>query len=172
MDPIPDVIVSSTPALAIGAHTISSGDPMERGETDRSASAPLSTAAYALAIVAFALHIGFSGRFGYFRDELYYAACGQHLAWGYVDHAPLAPLLARVSRAFLGDSLPALRFLPALAAAAKVVLGGWLARELNGEEYEQFLPPVFVFRAAIYLTFDSFFSMNAFEPAFWMLCAA
>jgi len=77
-------IVSSTPALAIGAHTISSGDPMERGETDRSPSAPLSTAAYALAIVAFALHVGFSGRFGYFRDELYYAACGQHLAWGYV----------------------------------------------------------------------------------------
>ena len=127
MDPIRDEIVSSTPALAIGAHTISPGDPMERGETHRAASAPLSTAVYALAIVAVALHVGFSGRFGYFRDELYYAACGQHLAWGYVDNAPLAPFLARLSRAFLGDSLPALRFLPALAAAAKVFLGGWMA---------------------------------------------
>ena len=172
MDPIPDVIVSSTPALAIGAHTISSGDPMERGETDRSASAPLSTAAYALAIVAFALHIGFSGRFGYFRDELYYAACGQHLAWGYVDHAPLAPLLARVSRAFLGDSLLALRFLPALAAAAKVILSGWMARELSGGKYAHFLAAFCVLLAPIYLTFDSFFSMNAFEPVFWMTCAA
>jgi hypothetical protein len=174
MDPIPDVIVSSTPALAlaIGAHTISSGDPMERGETDRSASAPLSTAAYALAIVAFALHVGFSGRFGYFRDELYYAACGQHLAWGYVDHAPLAPLLARVSRAFLGDSLLALRFLPALAAAAKVILSGWMARELSGGKYAHFLAAFCVLLAPIYLTFDSFFSMNAFEPVFWMTCAA
>ena len=137
MDPIPEEIVSLTPALEIGAHAISSGDPMERGETERSASAPLSTAVYGLAIVAFALHVGFSGRFGYFRDELYYAACGQHLAWGYVDHAPLAPLLARVSRAFLGDSLLALRFLPALAAAAKVILGGWMARELSGGKYAQ-----------------------------------
>jgi hypothetical protein len=172
MDPIPDEIVSSTPALAIGAHTISSGDPMERGETDRSASAPLSTAAYALAIVAFALHVGFSGRFGYFRDELYYAACGQRLAWGYVDHAPLAPLLARVSRAFLGDSLLALRFLPALAAAAKVILSGWMARELSGGKYAHFLAAFCVLLAPIYLTFDSFFSMNAFEPVFWMTCAA
>ena len=172
MDPIPDEIVSSTPALAIGAHTISSGDPMERGETDRSALAPLSTAAYALAIVAFALHVGFSGRFGYFRDELYYAACGQHLAWGYVDHAPLAPLLARVSRAFLGDSLLALRFLPALAAAAKVILSGWMARELSGGKYAHFLAAFCVLLAPIYLTFDSFFSMNAFEPVFWMTCAA
>jgi len=172
MDPIPDEIVSSTPALAIGAHTISSGDPMERGETDRSALAPLSTAAYALAIVAFALHVGFSGRFGYFRDELYYAACGQHLAWGYVDHAPLAPLLARVSRAFLGDSLLALRFLPALAAAAKVILSGWMARELSGGKYAHFLAAFCVLLAPVYLTFDSFFSMNAFEPVFWMTCAA
>jgi hypothetical protein len=145
---------------------------MERGETDRSASAPLSTAAYALAIVAFALHVGFSGRFGYFRDELYYAACGQHLAWGYVDHAPLAPLLARVSRAFLGDSLLALRFLPALAAAAKVILSGWMARELSGGKYAHFLAAFCVLLAPIYLTFDSFFSMNAFEPVFWMTCAA
>jgi Dolichyl-phosphate-mannose-protein mannosyltransferase len=172
MDPIPDEIVTSTPALAIGAHTISSGDPMERGETNRASSAPLSAAVYALAIAAVALHVGFSGRFGYFRDELYYAACGQHLAWGYVDHAPLAPLLARLSRAFLGDSLSALRFSPALAASAKVILGGWMARELNGGKYAQFLAAFCVLLAPIYLTFDSFFSMNAFEPVFWMTCAA
>jgi hypothetical protein len=172
MDPMPDETVSSTSALSVGAYTVSSGDPMERGEAARVASVPLSAEVYALAIAAVALHVGFSGRYGYFRDELYYAACGQHLAWGYVDHAPLAPFLARLSRAFLGDSLPALRFLPALAAAAKVFLGGWLARELNGEKYAQFLAAFCVLLAPIYLTFDSFFSMNAFEPVFWMLCAA
>ncbi|MGH9710570.1 MAG: ArnT family glycosyltransferase, partial [Candidatus Acidiferrales bacterium] len=50
---------------------------------------PLATCVYALAIFATLFHFAFSGRYGYFRDELYYAACGQHLAWGYVDHAPL-----------------------------------------------------------------------------------
>lgn len=134
--------------------------------------APLNAAVYALAIAAVALHIAFSGRYGYFRDELYYAACGQHPAWGYIDHAPLAPWLARLSRAFLGDSLAALRFLPALAAGAQVILAGWMARELNGWKYAQFLAAFCVLLAPIYLTFDSFFSMNAFEPLFWMACAA
>jgi hypothetical protein len=151
-----------------------SGDPMERGEVARAAAAllPVSRAVYALAIAAIALHLAFSDRYGYFRDELYYAACGQRLAWGYVDHAPLAPFLARLSRALLGDSLSALRLLPALAAAAKVLLGGWLARELGGGKYAQFLAAFCVLLAPIYLTFDNFFSMNAFEPVFWMACAA
>jgi Dolichyl-phosphate-mannose-protein mannosyltransferase len=150
------------------------GDPMERGEGVPPAgpSEPLNPAVYAIAVAAIALHMAFSGRYGYFRDELYYAACGQRLAWGYVDHAPLAPFLARLSRALLGDSLSALRFLPALAASAKIFLGGWLARELGGGKYAQFLAAFCVLLAPIYLTFDSFFSMNAFEPVFWMACAA
>jgi hypothetical protein len=149
-------------------------DPMERGETAGAAAAslPLSRAVYALAITAIAIHVAFSGRYGYFRDELYYAACGQHLAWGYIDHAPLSPFLARLSRALLGDSLSALRFLPALAASAKVLLAGWLARELGGGKYAQFLAAFCVLLAPIYLAFDNFFSMNAFEPVFWMACAA
>src|SRR5258708_9019195 len=149
-------------------------DPMERGEAARAAAAslPLSRTVYALAIAAVALHVAFSGRFGFFRDELYYAACGQRLAWGYVDHTPLAPFLARLSHALLGDSLSALRLLPALAASAKVLLGGWLARELGGGKYAQFLAAFCVLLAPIYLTFDNFFSMNAFEPVFWMACAA
>src|ERR1700756_107378 len=99
-----------------------SADLMERGEVARTVadSLPLSRAGYALAIAAIALHVAVSGRYGSFRDELYYAACGQRLAWGYVDHAPLAPWLARLSRALLGDSLSALRLLPALAASAQV----------------------------------------------------
>jgi len=60
-----------------------SGDSMERGGEARAAAAslPVSRAVYALAIAAVALHMAFSGRYGYFRDELYYAACGQRLAW-------------------------------------------------------------------------------------------
>jgi Dolichyl-phosphate-mannose-protein mannosyltransferase len=170
---MPDEIVSTTAELASEAYVVSRADSKERGEAARAAvSVRLSSAVYALAVGAVALHVAFSGRFGFFRDELYYAACGQHLAWGYVDHAPLAPFLARLSRALLGDSLLALRFLPALAASAQVLLGGWLARELNGGKYAQFLAAFCVLLAPIYLTFDNFFSMNAFEPVFWMICAA
>lgn len=127
---------------------------------------------FALAATGTLFHFAFNGRYGYFRDELYYAACGEHLAWGYVDHAPFVALIARISRAVLGDSLFALRFFPALAAAAKVYLAGWMARELNGGRFAQLLAGLTALVAPIYLTFDSFLSMNSFEPVFWMACAA
>jgi len=133
---------------------------------------PFPTSVYYLAGAALLIHFACNSRFGYFRDELYYAACGQHFAWGYVDHAPLAPWLAQISRMLMGDSLFALHFLPALAAAAKVFLAAWIAREVGGGKFAQFLASLAVLCAPIYLTFDNFFSMNSFEPVFWMACAA
>src|SRR5258708_30595050 len=57
------------------------------------------------AIAACFVHFLWNGRYGYFRDELYYAACGQHLAWGYVDHGPLIRGLGRLSPRLFGASL-------------------------------------------------------------------
>src|SRR5438309_5913137 len=91
----------------------------------------------ALFVAAFTLllHMLTNGQYGYFRDELYFMACGDHLAWGYVDFAPLAAWLVHVNRAVLGDSLHALRFLPAVSAGAKIVLTGLIVRELGGGRF-------------------------------------
>jgi hypothetical protein len=134
--------------------------------------APLTKSVYLLAALAVLVHFLFNRQYGYFRDELYYAACGEHLAWGYVDHAPLVAVAASISRALFGDSLFALRLLSALSAAPKVWLAGWMAREVGGAKFAQFFSALLVFLAPIYLTFDNFLSMNAFEPVFWMACAA
>ena len=126
----------------------------------------------AFAAGAFFLHLLTANRYGYFRDELYYAACGQHLAWGYVDHAPLIAVVCWFARRLMGDSLYALRLFPALSAAAKVLLTAWMVRELGGRRFAQFLAAVVIFFCPIYLTMDSFLSMNSFEPLFWMGCVA
>src|SRR6266480_915460 len=81
--------------------------------------------------VALLVHLLTNGRYGYFRDELYYIACGRHLAFGYVDQPPLSILLLRLSQVLLGDSLFAIRLLPALAGAATIALTGVIARELG-----------------------------------------
>jgi len=133
---------------------------------------PLSRWVWILAAAGTVLHFLFNRQYGFFRDELYYAACGEHPAWGYVDHSPLAPLVSYITRAALGDSLFALRFFPALASAAKIVLGGWIAREVGGGKFAQGFAAFTVLCAPIYLTFDNFLSMNSFEPVFWMACAA
>jgi len=124
------------------------------------------------AVAACLVHLLWNGRYGYFRDELYYAACGQHLAWGYVDHAPLIALIARLSRWLFGDSLHALRFFPALSSGAKILIAGWIVRELGGRRYAQILAATAMLVCPIYLAMDNFLSMNAFEPVFWMLCVA
>lgn len=73
-----------------------------------------------------------STRYGYHRDELYFLAASDHLAWGYVDQPPLTIALARLAQVVFGDSLAGLRLLPALAVGAVVVLTGLTARELAG----------------------------------------
>ena len=62
------------------------------------------------------VHFLTNGGYGYFRDELYFLACGEHLDWGYVDHAPMVGAAAWFARRFMGDSLFALRLLPAWRA--------------------------------------------------------
>lgn len=125
----------------------------------------------ALAGTKLALQLAGAGHYGFFRDELYYMACGEHLAWGYVDQPPLIAGLAWLARHAFGHSLFSLRLLPAMAGAAVVLLTGLLARELGGGVFARLLAAVGVLLAPAYLAFDSFFSMNAFEPLWWLLCA-
>jgi hypothetical protein len=87
----------------------------------------------AIAIARFFFHLYFNNRYGYFRDEFDYMACGDHLAWGYVDQPPLIPFLIHLSRAVLGDSLRAIRFIPALATSLLVVQAALIARELGAK---------------------------------------
>src|SRR5215470_10971621 len=121
-----------------------------------------------LSFVVFFAHLLVSGRYGYFVDELYYLACSHHLAWGYVDQAPLIAVVTWFERVTLGDSLHALRFLPAVAAGLKVLLTGLIAKELGARRYAMALACVAVIVAPIYLGIDSLLTMNAFEPCFWM----
>lgn len=118
-----------------------------------------------------AVHLAANGSYGYFRDELYYLACGDHLDWGYVDHAPLIALVARLTRTLLGDSLHAIRLLPALATGLKILLTGLIARELGGGRFATFIACLCVLIAPVYLGIDTILTMNAFEPLFWMGCA-
>ncbi len=125
----------------------------------------------ALAVCRLLIQFAGINHYGYFRDELYYIACGEHLAWGYVDQPPLIALIAWLARHLFGTSLFATRLAPALAGSAIVYCTGRLARELGGGAFAEFLAALAILFAPAYLAFDSFLSMNAFEPLIWLLCA-
>ncbi len=117
------------------------------------------------------LHAFAAPNWGYFRDELYYIACAKHLAWGYVDQPPLSIALLALQRALLGDSLLALRTLPALAGAGTVLLTGMLVRALGGGRFAQAVACLCALLPPVYLVVDHFFSMNALDTFLWTLAA-
>ena len=123
-----------------------------------------------LAIAKFLFHLFTANRYGIFRDELYYLACGEHLDWGYVDQPPLIALIAWIARHSFGDSLVGLRLIPALAGAATVWLTGKVTRELGGAGFAQVLAALAVICVPIYLILHHWLTMNAFEPLLWIAC--
>jgi hypothetical protein len=122
-----------------------------------------------------ALALGFAaltlGGYGIFRDELYYLACADHLDWGYVDQPPMIALLAALARALFGDSLTGLRALPALAAAATVLLVGDTAHAFGGGRWARLFAQLLTATAPVYLALFTILSMNAFEVLIWAALA-
>jgi hypothetical protein len=123
-----------------------------------------------LATVTLTFHLVTTGGYGYFRDELYYLANGEHLAFGYVDHPPLIGVVARLIRSVFGTSLFALRLLPAVAGAASVWLTAATARELGGQRFAQTLAGLAAMLAPVLVALFSVFSMNAFDVLVWAAC--
>ena len=122
-------------------------------------------ALFGLTAIKLLIHVLTDGRYGYFRDELYYLACGRHLAWGYADHAPMIGWIARLAL-LMGGSLRQLRIFPAVAGALLISLTVLVAHKLGGRRFAQVLAGLCVLVTPIYLGIDSFLSMNAFEPLF------
>src|SRR5271168_5386330 len=124
-----------------------------------------------VALVRVILYFLAGPHYGYFRDELYYLACGEHPAWGYVDQPPLIGWVAWLLEHTIGTSLWALRLLPALAGTATIVFAGVIARELGGRRWAIFLASLAALMAPVSLALSHLFTMNAFDPLLWAVLA-
>ena len=124
-----------------------------------------------LALARVVLYLVAAPNYGYFRDEMYYLACGEHPAWGYMDQPPLIAWIAWLLQHTIGVSLYALRLLPMLADVAAIFLTALLARKLGGGRWAMFLAALAVLAAPINLGLSHLFTMNAFDPLLWTLIA-
>jgi hypothetical protein len=91
-----------------------------------------------------ALELAVAGRYGWHRDELYYAVAGLHLQGGYVEFPPVTALLAALAREVFGWSLVGLRAITILASAGTVLVGAFVARELGASRRSQTLAAVMI----------------------------
>ena len=105
--------------------------------------------------------------YGIFRDEFYYLACASRQDFGYVDQPPLSILILGISRVFLGDSLFAIRLLPAVAGALTVFITGMMVKKMGGRTLAITITSLAVIFAPIYLGMNTVFSMNSFDILLW-----
>ncbi len=133
--------------------------------------AGMNRAVAAIAALNFAFHMATAKLYGFFIDEIYFLACGQHLAWGYVDFPPLTAFQAWLTRHLFGDSAYSIRLFPSLAAAGIVLLAAAIARELGGGRAAQIVAALVAFLSPGFLAFCSYLCMNAIEPVIWSGCA-
>jgi 4-amino-4-deoxy-L-arabinose transferase-like glycosyltransferase len=117
----------------------------------------------AVALLLFA----FSARYGYHRDELYFIACGRHLAWGYPDQPPLVPALARLMTTIAPHSLMVLRLPSDLAVAGTVFLTGMIARELGAGRKAQVLAAVAMAASNVVIGSGHLLSTTTFGLTAW-----
>ncbi len=97
--------------------------------------------------------------YGFHRDELLYLGMGRHLRLWEMDFPPAIAVVAEVSRTLLGDSLTAIRFLPAVFGSAVLVLAALIARELGGGRVAQGLAGFCVLTSPLFLR-----SANLLQP--------
>lgn len=136
----------------------------------RSGSIPI---AGVMALVSLGIHllVNALGGYGYFRDELYYIACSRHLSAGYVDQPPLSIFVLALTRLLLGDSVFAIRLIPAITSALSVAVLCLLVRRLGGGRTASVLASLSFIASGQLLTFHTYYSMNSLDILFWLLAA-
>lgn len=123
------------------------------------------------ALLKILLHLPWLQRYGYHHDELYFLDCGRHLAFGYVDHAPFVPWLARLADTLFGQSLFGLRIFSVLAGAAAIFVTGMLTARLGGKKLAITLSCLAMIIAPVYLRTAQMLTIPAFELLYWVVGA-
>lgn len=133
--------------------------------------APLSRLVIALAAAVLAAHVVTNAFSPYeiHRDALLYFAMGRHLRLWAMDFPPLIALIGIAERGLLGDSLVALRLVPALASGTIVLLAGVIARELGGDRYAQGLAALCVALSPLFLRAGVLFQPVVLDQLWWTL---
>ena len=124
-----------------------------------------------IALVQFLLHLWVNVHDNFFRDELYYLAAAQHLSLGYVEYPPFVALAVAFARAVFGDSVVAIRLLPAIAGASIVLLTADMVAVLGGGLAAQALAAIAIAVGPVFIGSSGLMSMDPFDQLWWTLAA-
>lgn len=125
----------------------------------------------AFAVIKLLIHLytnAFAG-YGIFRDELYYLSCASRPDLGYVDQPPFSIYILALVRALIGDSVFAIRLIPAICASLLVFVTGLIARKLGGTSTAAIIACTAITLSPIVLAMNTIYSMNTFDHLLWAM---
>ncbi|NND34797.1 MAG: glycosyltransferase family 39 protein [Saprospiraceae bacterium] len=125
----------------------------------------------AMAMISFLSRLLTNGNYGYHRDEFLYLALGKHLDWGFWSNPPSPGFFSWLTQYFIGDSIQAIRFFPALLGAATVLLTGLMAREMGGKRFAQFLACFAIMVSSAFPRVFLMYNPVPFDVFYWTLFA-
>jgi len=127
----------------------------------------------ALSMLNLIIHIITTGFFTYgiFRDELYYLACANRLDLGYADHPALSIYILSIWKWLFGDTLLAIRLVPAIVSSLALFMLGIFTSRLGGGRAAIIISMLAYMLTPIFLGMNTIFSMNTFDFLFWITSA-
>ncbi len=157
---------------AAGEGPASAGSDLANGRRGRAVLMSVPIPVWMVATAFVVVELAVSARYGFHRDELYFVVAGRHLAAGYVDQPPLAPLLTRLATILFGTSPSAVRVFPALAGGGVVVAAAVTAGLLGGGRRAQLLAAVAMGCAPVTLAAAHLANTTVYDMLAWSAIVA
>ncbi len=101
------------------------------------------------------------------RDAYLYLAQGDHLAWGYLSVPPFTAFMSKIIRFLFGESVFALRLLPAIFGGLTVFYISLTVRELGGRRWALILANLSFLFSVSYLRSNTLLQPVALDIFFW-----
>lgn len=123
----------------------------------------------ALALLKLIIHFITSTNYGLQRDAYLYLAEAHHLSFGYMSIPPMTPVLIRIMEFIFGDSVFAVRILPALIGALTIVVIGKIVLEFGGKRWAILLACVSFLASPAFLRSNSLLQPVSLNQFFWLI---
>lgn len=121
-----------------------------------------------LAVLKLIIHFITSTNYGLQRDAYLYIAEAHHLSFGYLSIPPMTPVLIRIMEIFFGDSVFAVRILPALIGAVSIIVIAKIVLELGGKHWAILLACVSFLVSPAFLRSNSLLQPVSINQFFWL----
>jgi hypothetical protein len=123
------------------------------------------------ALAKLLIHLLTATNYGFQRDAYLYLAQSDHLAWGFFSTPPLVAFVTRIHTMIWGNSLLAVRLLPALIGTSILFLSGWLIKQLRGGAMAQVIGLSAILLSPACLRPAVLLQPVVFNHLFWLLTA-